>query len=184
MEPLRKLEHRILGWVKDVPHLPRDVQAWLGRNIWIIVMVGAIIGTVAVFFQFINWLALMAVISDPRSQLYVYGGVAGWSVATTIISYVFTALILVALFASVAALKNRSKRGWVLLFVAWLVFVLQTVITAVLSLNAFVFVFTLLMGAIFALIFGYVLFEVHTYFDQHKAAKPKKIIEKEPTEKA
>lgn len=142
-------------------------------------MVGAIIGAVAVFFQFINWLAWMELLNDPRSPLYVYGGIAGWSIATSIVSYVFAALILTALFFSVAPLKKRTKRGWVLLFVAWLIFVAQTVITAVLSLSAFTFVLTLLMGATAALIAGYVLFEVHAYFDHlKKPATPKDLSKK------
>ena len=175
MESLRLLERRILGWVKDVPHLPNDVQAWLGRNIWIVVMVGSIIGAVATFFQFISWLSFMQLVNSPASPLYIYGGVAGWSIAVNIISYVFTALLLVITFASVKPLKAQSKKGWVILFVAWLTFIATTVISAVLSLSAFTFILTLLLGATFAAISGYVLFEIHTYFDQKKVVTPKTV---------
>lgn len=177
MESLRQLERRILGWVKDVPHLPADVQAWLGRNIWIIVMVGSIIGAVAVFFQFLSWLSLLQLVSSPTSPLYIYGGIAAWSIAVNIITYVFAALVLAITFIAVKPLKQKSKKGWVILFVAWIAFVATTVINAVLSLNAFTFIMTLLIGATFAAISGYILFEVHAYFDHKKTKAPKAIVE-------
>lgn len=173
MEQLRQLEHRILGWVKNVPHLPTDVQAWLGRNIWIIVMVGSIISAVAVFFQFINWLSFLALVNSPASPLYIYGGVAGWSIAVNIVSYVFTTILLVLAFASVKPLKSRSKKGWVILFATWLAYIAITVINAVLSFSSFTFIMSLLLGGTFAAISGYVLFEVHNYFDHKKAVKTK-----------
>lgn len=171
MESLRQLEHRILGWVKNIPHLPNDTQLWLGRNIWIIVMVGSIITTVAVFFQFINWLSLLALVSNPLSPLYVYGGVAAWSIAVKCVSYFFTVVLLILLFVSVKPLKSRTKKGWVILFAAWIAFIATTVIRAVLSLDAFDFIMSLLLGATFAVISGYFLFEIHAFFDQNKKTK-------------
>jgi hypothetical protein len=172
MESLRKLEHRILGWVKDVPHLPTDVQAWLGRNVWIIVMVGAIIASVATFFDFINWLSFMAVASDPRSIWYVYGGSTAQSIVSRSIGYFFIVLMLIVAFAAVRPLKEQDKKGWVLLFVGWLLYVTSCVINAIISLNAFSFIMTLLLGATSAVILGYGLFEIHSWFS-HKPVKAK-----------
>jgi hypothetical protein len=180
VQTLRKLEQRILGWVKDVPHLPTEVQAWLGRNIWIIVMVGSIIIAVATFFDLINWLTLVNLLNDPASRYYVYGGVAGWSMTTSILSYVFTALLLVLLFTAVKPLKSQSKKGWVILFFAWLFFIASTALKAVLTLNAFDFILTLLLGVTAALITGYILFEVHAYFTHKKPAVAKVETAKKP----
>ena len=166
MQSLRKLEQRILHLVRDIPHLPSDAQAWLGRNIWVIVMVGSIISAVALFYLFIDWLAFVRAFNDPLGSLYVYGGISGWRIARDVTGFIFSALILTVTFAAIKPLKLQSKKGWVMLFVAWLLAIVSIILSALLSFKAFTFILVLLMGATFAIISGYILFEVHAYFDK------------------
>jgi hypothetical protein len=166
MHLLLRLEKRILQLVKDTPHLPPEAEKWLGRNIWIIVMVLSIISAVALFYLFIDWVAFVRAFNDPRGVLYSYGGISEWRIARDVTGFILSALVLVLTFSAVKPLKSESKKGWVLLFVAWLLAFTAFVLNALLSFNAFTFILVLLTGATFALISGYVLFEVHAYFDK------------------
>lgn len=165
MQLLHKQETLIHGWVKNVPHLPDNARKWLGTNIWWIVLIGAIISGISLLFALFGIFALMQLIGSVSSVYYVNGtGFAAWGIVTGVITLVISAFALVLTALSITPLKEKQKKGWVLLFAAWLVNVAGSVIGAILAFNPFTFIFSLVFTAVFAAIAGYFLFEIHSQF--------------------
>lgn len=169
MEFINKLEGTIGGWVKNVPHLPPAGQKWLGQNVWWIVLIGAIASGVAIL------VSLFGLLLGGVTASYVYvvdPGFATWVLISSIVSLVFLTIRGIILAMAVAPLKNLKKKGWVLLFVSWLIQAVSVVVGAILSLSVIGFIGTILFGAIGLLISGYFIFEIHGQFAHvAKAAK-------------
>ncbi len=177
MQLLHKLETLVHGWLKNVPHLPEGGRKWLGENVWWIVLVFTILGGIGLLFALFGIFALMALIGSVSSAYYVNGTeFAAWGIVTGLISFVISAFALALNALSITPLKEMKKKGWVLLFAAFLVNVAGSVINAVLAFNPFTFIFSLVFTAVFAAIAGYFLFEIHSQF-AHEA----KIVSKKPT---
>ena len=177
MEWLTKIEKQVLRWLKDVPHLPANARKWIAGNVWWAVIIGAILFTISAVFELFAVLGLMAALGTVASTYYSATTFVAWSFVTATVSFVFAALQAGLLYMAVTPLKERQKKGWVLLFIVWLVGIIGLVASSILTLNPFSFITSILFGAVFAAIWGYLLFEIHGEFAhliKTKAAKKKK----------
>lgn len=172
MELLTKLEHILLGWAKSVPHLPLGFRRWIGENIWWIVLVGVIISGIWLLVATFAILGTVALLNSTGSDYLINESIATWSLVTGSVALVFMVISFVVSIMAIKPLQNRLKKGWVLLFIVWLINLVSVVVGAILSLNPFVFVFSLLFGALFAAVSGYLLFEIHSQFAHTTKSKP------------
>lgn len=164
MEMLQKLENIILGWAKSVPHLPEVVRKWLGDNVWWIALVGAILSSIAGLFALIGVFGVLSVMGTVASTYYAASTFTAWAIVTGLVSLLFIVIEVVLLATAVKPLQLKQKKGWVLLFVTWLVGAVSIVVNAVLSLNPFGFIVGIIFGAIWLAVSGYFLFEIHGQF--------------------
>ena len=173
MEFIGKLEKMVLGWAKDVPHLPPAGQRWLGSNVWWIVLIGAIFSGIAFLFALGGLFTLVSLLGAVSNSYYVTGNFTSLAIANAIISIVFLVINGLLLAFAVKPLQNKQKKGWVLLFMALLVEAVSVVISAVLTFSFVGFVVTILFGAIGLAIGAYFIAEIHGQF-AHPAAAPAK----------
>ncbi len=171
MELLTKLEQQVLKWAKGVPHLPTPARKWLGDNVWWIALVGAILTGIGILFELVRLVNVISIIGTPAESYFAAATFTTWTIVTVLIGLVFMVIEGLLLASSVTPLKEKQKKGWVLLFVLWLVSAVSVVVTAVLSLNPFGFVLVLLPGAIWLAITGYFLFEIHGQFAHVERSK-------------
>jgi len=174
MQLINKLERLVLGWVKDIPHLPVVAQKWLATNVWWIVLIGAIMTGLAALFTLVGLTASIAILGSPSNAYYVAGSTyASWAIVTSAVNLFFFVIGGIILAAAVKPLKEVEKKGWVLLFLAWLVHVASVVVGAVLSLSVLGFILNIIFGAIGIAITGYFLFEIHSQFAHVVRKAPK-----------
>ncbi len=164
MELLQKLENILLGWVKNVPHLPAGVRRWLGENLWWIVLVSVILSGIWLLIAVFGILGTLALLGSVGSDYLLDQSQVNWSLVTGGVALAFSVVSLVVSILAIKPLQARVKKGWVLLFIVWLINVLALVVGAIISLNPFTFIFSIIFGALFAAISGYLLFEVHSQF--------------------
>ena len=175
MEFISKLERTILKWAKNVPHLPSTVRRWVGDNVWWIALVGAILSGVSVLVTFIGIMGAFAIMGTSAAAYYVTTSIIGWQIVVGIVSIVFAAIDAILLGIAAQPLREKQKKGWVLLFLVWLISALSVVVGAVLSLNPIGFIGGLLFGAVWLAASGYFLFEIHGEFahtEKSKGLKP------------
>ncbi|MBX9704984.1 MAG: hypothetical protein K5Q00_01920 [Gammaproteobacteria bacterium] len=161
MEFIKKLETTVAGWVKNLPHLPPAGQKWLAHNVWWIALIGAIASGIAVL------VSLFGILLGGAAASYIYvvdPGFAAWVLLTGIVSLVFTTVRGLLLAMAVSPLQKMQKKGWVLLFISWLVNAVAVVVGAILSLSVIGFIGAILFGAIGLAISGYFIFEIHGQF--------------------
>ena len=173
MELINKFEKTMLGWVKNVPHLPVDVQKWLGINAWWIILVCTFISGIATLIELNGLLTSIALIGSISSTYYVTGTASNWAIIIAAVSVVFLALVTLVYAIAVKPLQNKQKKGWVLLFLSWIVNGLSVVVSSVLSMSVVGFIIGIMFGAIFLAISGYFIFEIHGQF-AHVSIKAKK----------
>ncbi len=177
MEWITKLERKALEWLKHIPHLPASARSWLGINAWWITLIAAVITGIIALFGFFNTLFLLSVVGTGQGLFFSSAAFVALRLTTAVVSLVFVVLNTALLAMAVTPLKERQKKGWVLLFVSWLVGVVALVVNSVLTLNPFTFIISLLFGALFAAVWGYVLFEIHGQFahvEKSKGTRAKK----------
>ncbi len=170
MEILAKLERQVLTWTKDVPHLPPSVKRWLGDNIWWIVLILAISAAISVLYNVFMLLGSLF-ISPLAASYYAAATFVVWVVVSKAIAALFAALEAGVLFAAVKPLKAKQKKGWVLLFVFWLVSVLSTVVGAIITLSPLGVISGLIFGGVWLAVSGYFLFEIHDQFAHVERSK-------------
>lgn len=173
MEQLHRFEKTVAGWYKDAPRLPKDVTKWLADNAWWIVIIGVVLSALALW----GALAAFGFVSSVVSQLggvYGYGVMSGavaqsWLPLT--LSVVQLVIVVLLQVAAINPLRAKAKRGWTLLFAAFLVSFVFSVVSDLIAFDlAGIVVMTL-----FSAIGLYVLFEVRSYFGvkvapEHKPA--------------
>lgn len=178
MESLSKLERKILGWLKDVPHLPVSVRQWLGENIWWIAVIGTVLTGIAVLGLLGSIFNSIGLLNTPAASFYASTTFITWIIINAIVALVFTAIELILLANAIKPLKTKQKKGWVLLFATWLVGVVAMVVSAILTLNPLSFIGNLIFGTIWVALTGYLLFEIHGQFahvERSKGVKEKKV---------
>ena len=177
MKSLHKLEDKIEGWLKPVPHLPTTWRKWLATNTWWLILIGAVFSGFGLFLLLslaIPALLLTAGLDATNYGLYppiVHSWF--WIIATFVsVILLFVTVFIMAL--AVNQLKEMKKKGWELLF---LVFVVESAYSILNFLVNFRFT-TMLFDAI-GLVIGvaisaYVLFELRPYFKVITAIRSKK----------
>ena len=166
MEQIAKLETMVAGWYEKAPHLPTTGRKWIADNSWWIVLVGVILGA----------LAIMSIVSMTLLLGMLFGGAAGavgLAVGGVLMIFVLIWLSLailniVLLALAISPLKAHLKKGWNLVFMVALLGAATTVVK-------FLFDFdlgSLLMGLIGSAVMGYVLFEIRQEFTSAGAPAP------------
>lgn len=173
MNIVTRLEDTILGWFKGVPHLPTGGRKWLGANVWWIALIGAILAGLATIFTFTGLMGLLAIMGGavPGAAYYVVQTVTGLAILAAVVSLVFLAAQAVLLGVAVRPLKDRQKKGWVLLFASLLLEAVAVVVNAVISFSIFGFITSIIFGAIFIAIGAYFVFEIHGEFAHVQKSK-------------
>lgn len=177
MEPLGKIEKKILTWTKDIPQLPLSARKWLGENIWWIVLIVAIISGISALALLNGTLNLISVLGTVGASFYAVATVTSWGITVNFINLAFIIGVTILLAVAVKPLQLKQKKGWVLLFAAWLLAIVSAVVSALLSFNIFNFIIDIIFAAIWVAISGYFIFEVHGQFahvQKSKGVKAKK----------
>jgi hypothetical protein len=135
MSVLNKIETKVAGLLKSVPHLPKGGQKWVADNAWWIVLIGVVASAISILVAIGAIFTYLAFVGNASSYYgyYVaspYGG--GWVLAT-IVSLAFSVALLIVSAMAVGQLKSHNRKGWSLLFVAWLLSALNVVLGAILS---------------------------------------------------
>lgn len=171
MDTIRKLEHQVLAWFKNIAHLPRGFREGLAANLWWIILVVAILSTIGILFESL-WLtgvtASIGAVAGAYSQI---GVLSAWGLIVATVGLFFAVLQTILMFIAVQPLKERQKKGWVLLFGVLLVSAMATVVGALLTLNPFIFIANIIFGALWLGVFGYFLFEIHGQFGHVEKSK-------------
>jgi len=177
MDFINKLETTVAGWAKNVPHLPANGQKWIANNAWWIVLIGVIlsgISLIVVFFGTLAAIAILAGVSAGTYNSFAGVGITGYTIVAAFIGLAFVLIRVLLMAAAISPLKALQKKGWVLLFVVWLVQAVSVVVGAVLTLSIGGFFVGIIFGAIGLAISGYFLFEIRNQFAHTTQAAAKK----------
>ena len=171
MDLLSKLEHTVLGWLKNMPHLPEVARRWIGANIWWITLVAAILSGIGVLVGLIGLVGIISLIGTVAASYYATATFTTWAIVVGFIGLFFSLIDTILLAMAINPLRAKQKKGWVLLFAVWLIGVLSVVVNSILSLNVLGFITGILFGAIWLAISGYFLFEIHGQFAHTERSK-------------
>jgi uncharacterized membrane protein YfcA len=166
MISLAKAENKVGGWLKSVPHLPKNGQRWIAENAWWIVLVGIIAAAISIMFG-INSISKYATFVGNASSylgLYVISPYAAGWIFSAIISLALAMLVVILLATAINAIKEQQKKGWERLFIALLIGVVSVVAGAFLTFNVFDFIFNVIFGGVGLAIVAYFIFEIRSYF--------------------
>lgn len=170
---VRKLENKIEGWLKPIPHLPSTWRKWVADNIWWIVAISVVMSALAIFALLSAVLATSAVFTVNSNLWHSYGPFehTGWWVFSSMVSLLFMAVVTIITAGSINPLKNMKKKGWDLLFLVFIVKIVAEIVNLLISLNIFLFLSSLVGVALGAAIGAYLLFEIRSYFNHVVAAR-------------
>jgi hypothetical protein len=173
MEYIKKAEDKIGEWLKPVPHMPENWRKWLAANVWWLTAIGAILICLSLFAMFMAVVIAFGLTTAIGSySLYGWGayGYASTNILLLLINFVAMVVFAGIYISAISPLKKGQKKGWDLMFKAFLLGIVLNVITLLGTLNHF---FSgLLNAAIGAFIGAYILFELKSYFV--KTAKTEK----------
>lgn len=177
MEFLSQIERTVLGWIKSIPHLPDTVRKWLGDNVWWLVAVAAVLCGIAALGFLVGLLGQFTTLATTAVSYYASSTFVAWVMVQTAVAFVFTALEAALLGFAIMPLKEKQKKGWVLVFAALLLCLISVVVNAILTLNTLGFVTSIMFGVVMLAIWAYFLFEIHGEFahvERTKSLKAKK----------
>jgi hypothetical protein len=169
METVKNLEKTIAKWYESAPHLPNEAKKWLAENVWWLTLIGVIVGAIGVlsllFFTVLTGAFLTAIAGGV-------GAVIGGLIMIGVLGSLILSVISVFLGGlAINPLKALQKKGWVLLFIIFLLEIVAIIVSNIFTLNIFSMVWSLLWAAVG----GYLLFEVRSYFGQAKVHHGKKV---------
>lgn len=175
MEQLAAIEQSAAKVFKDLPHFPKSVRNWVGENAWWIVLIGVVLGV----FGVLSSLAALTVFGSAFVGVAVVAGgsaaagVVILSAVVTLVGYIVT-VVLEAL--AIQPLKAKKKRGWDLIFMAWIVNLILALVSAVVNVgvgsNIFGVVSGLVWTAIVAAVGLYILFEFRSFYLSPQSTAP------------
>jgi len=171
MDFLKKLEEKVFGWFKAAPNLPNDARKWLGENIWWIIIVGVILTVLNILRGLQTLEEQLSLKGTVAGSYYVSSTTSDWIIVTVSVSLFFLIIEAILMFLSIQPLREKQKKGWVLLFAAWLISAVGLVVNGLLTLGIFSFIITVLFGAVWLAISGYFLFEIHGQFAHVERSK-------------
>ena len=164
MDFLVKIEKRVFDWFKKSPNIPNEMRKWLADNVWWFVIIGLILSVINILRAASFIQGQLALQGTAANSYYVSSTVSDWAIVTSAISLVFIIIEALLFFFAIQPLREKQKKGWVLLFGAWLVSGVALVVNAFLTLGILSFIITILFGAVWLVISGYFLFEIHGQF--------------------
>lgn len=173
MDFLQKIETILAGWFKKAPRLPETGRKWLTDNIWWMALVGALISILGIFiiipvlFATLTLTTALGTFSPYTTSYETAYGMAWLSLMFSVLNYVVTAVLLAV---AVSPLKAKSRKGWNLLFVLYLVNFVLGVLSSLVLISIFAFIGPFIGAAIG----GYFLFEIRDYFVGDKKVAHKK----------
>ena len=174
MDVISKLERTVLGWAKNVPHLPAAGQKWLGANVWWIALVVAIISGIMFLFNLARVFTSISLVGAVSSAYYVTDNYISIIIMSLLVDLVFITATTVLLGIAVKPLQKMQKKGWVLLLMTLLVQALSVVVYAVLTFSIVGFILNIIFGAVVLAIVAYFVAEIHGQFGLHARATAKK----------
>ncbi|MDN5275668.1 MAG: hypothetical protein JWN33_317 [Candidatus Saccharibacteria bacterium] len=158
MEYVKKVEHQIAEWLKDLPHLPAGGQKWIAENLWWMVLAYVIISGIGLLIA-IGGLILFSTAGSILAPV-----VTGPAILTAFIGILFSIATLVVAALAIKPLKDVQKKGWVLLFLALLIYAVSIVVNGILSFSVLGFFLSIIFGFVGLAVAGYFLFEARGYF--------------------
>lgn len=166
METIDKIENTIGGWLKPLPQLPVTWKKWIADNIWWITLVSVIL-SVLVIFTMINALliafSVISAVTGFYGQYFATTYSAWWETWSVIALAVMIAVTVIEAIA-ITPLKNKQRRGWDMLFLAYLIGAAETIVTFVRDFNIITFIPSVIAIVIGLGVGAYLLFEVRSYF--------------------
>jgi len=185
MKNIQIIEDTLARWLSAFPSLPKGGRAWLGRNLWWIILILAILGifgTLAGVGQYLGALA-----RTGHANIYI-DPVADLNTSVYLLSFIESVITTVLYFMAIAPLKEGKKRGWNRVFYVQLLGTLFAVIGLVINLVmpgspllviGFLFGFT--VGLLLQAFVFYFLFQVRGEFTSRSArAKEAEVVTKKP----
>ncbi|OYX41434.1 hypothetical protein B7Y94_05105 [Candidatus Saccharibacteria bacterium 32-49-12] len=172
MKVVNSIEQKGIAWFEKIPNLPESARRWLADNAWWLVAGGAVIQAISLVRMMMTILTNLSISEAGYYDVEPFMGT--WGLLLQIVAFIFGVVAVGLAAASIDPLKGRMKKGWVLLFLSLLVYVMWIFVNAFLSLSLINFVILVLFHGIFAALFGYLLFEIHGQFAHDRAVKPRK----------
>jgi hypothetical protein len=166
MELLSRLEHKIFGWFKNIPGLPVSTRKWLGDNSWWITIVILVLLVINILNTLLALDAKYEMLGTVANSYYVSSSGATWEIIANFVSLGFLVLQAIFLYFAIKPLKMKQKKGWVLLFAAWLIHAVSIVVNGFMSLSIIIFIVSVLFNSIWLIVMGYFLYEIHGQFAQ------------------
>ena len=160
MEYIKKAEVKIGEWLKPVPHMPENWRKWLAANAWWLTAIGAVLICLSLFAMFMAVVIALGLTNAIGSYSpYGWGAYAysNTNIVLLLIDFVVMLAFVSIYIAAINPLKKGQKRGWDLMFKAFLLGIVLNLITLLSSEHIFS---GLLNTAIGAFIGAYVLFEL------------------------
>lgn len=166
MEIIQKLEKKIASGYKSVPNLPVSGRKWLAENVWWLAVISVILSAISILVSLIAVISFMTWTGslDAYSGYYSTSPYASGWIIGAIITLVFTVAITILTASAISHLRVQRSRGWMLLFVVYLLSVVEVFANAILTYSVAGFIGGILFGAIGLAISGYFLFQIRSYF--------------------
>ena len=171
MEYIAKLERVVIGWFKNIPHLPSGARRWIGENVWWLTIIGLVLSGIGAIGLLLSIAGLATAMSTTAISYYASSTFVALALVNAIVTLVFVVLDCVLLAMAITPLKEKQKKGWVLLFMSLLLGAISTVVTAILTLSPLSFITSMLFGAIWLAIGAYLLSEIHGEFAHVERSK-------------
>lgn len=167
MDTVHTLEQTFAKWHKNAPHLPKQITAWIAKNMWWLVTLGVAIGIFITLQVFLLSGLLLALMSGSKGHMVIGGA----PFLVQIIAFILVVVSLGIACMAVQPLYNLYKKGWTLLFMLLLIELVGIGIVLISTFDIFGALQSLLQTGIA----GYLLFEIREYFNrttQPEADKP------------
>ncbi|NCU39207.1 hypothetical protein EOL96_09370 [Candidatus Saccharibacteria bacterium] len=172
MKVVSDLESYLVKVSKKLPHLPKKFLDWLYENVWWLVLVGVVLSAV-VIVSTIQWYGLFFA---DMFGIVGHGGGANAVGLGIILSGVLGIIAVVVYGMAIMPLKEKRKRGWDLLFLASLISVAGSIVSALSS--GWMVASNLLGVAIGLAIDWYFLFEIRGHYVSEAKSSDKNSQEK------
>ena len=106
----------------------------------------------------------MAVIGSTVASYYVSTTFLTVTLIRSIVSLVFCVIEFILLIMAIRPLREKQKKGWVLMFGVLLLGAVSAVVSALITLSVFNFIQSIIFSALWLAISAYFLFEIRSEF--------------------
>lgn len=166
MDQFKKLELKIMHWLRPFPSLPRVVKKWIAENLWWFAVISLIATIVSGLFLIHDIVAYSSALNTIRLlENYVGHNYNTAHLATLQFDLVIAAFMFILLSTALKPLKNKRYTGWFLLYLLLLLSVIRIVVDAILTFSPGQFILDILSGALGIVVAAYLLFQVRGEFE-------------------